>query len=172
MSHPPIPGRSVKASAVENQTYKVFPNDLNSMGKVFGGLIMSIIDRTALVVAERHSGSSCVTVSVDSIHFLAPATRGDTLLFSASVNRSWTSSMEIGVRVTIENYKTRETNHILSAYLTFVALDEEGKPTRVPPVIPESFIEKRRYQEADERRKLRREEMEKRRKAREQYKNS
>lgn len=168
MTDKTLPGRLVKDSAVENQTYKVFPNDLNSMGKVFGGLIMSIIDRTALVVAERHSGSSCVTVSVDSIHFLAPASRGDTLLFSASVNRSWTSSMEIGVRVTIENYRTRETHHILSAYLTFVALDDNGKPTRVPPVIPESFIEKRRYAEADERRKLRREEMEKRRTDREQ----
>lgn len=167
MAHNALPGRPVKDSAIENQTYKVFPNDLNSMGKVFGGLIMSIIDRTALVVAERHSGHSCVTVSVDSIHFLAPAERGDTLLFSASVNRSWTSSMEIGVRVSIENYRTRETRHILSAYLTFVALDDDGKPTRVPPVIPESFLEKRRYEEADQRRKLRREEMEKRRHDRE-----
>lgn len=168
MSKIALPGRTVQSSAVVNQTYKVFPNDLNSMGKVFGGLIMSIIDRTALVVAERHSGLPCVTVSVDSIHFLAPATRGDTLLFSAAVNRSWNSSMEIGVRVTIENYRTRETYHILSAYLTFVALDDDSKPARVPPVIAETFLEKRRFEEAGERRKMRHEEMEKRRFNREQ----
>lgn len=159
-------GNTVKDSAIENQTYKVFPNDLNSRGTVFGGLVMSIIDRTALVVAERHSGESCVTVSVDSIHFLAPAKRGDTLLFSASVNRSWRSSMEIGVRVCTENFRTREEKHILSAYLTFVALDEDGKPTTVPPVIPETTIEKRRFREADERRILRRKEGEERRKSR------
>lgn len=158
-----LPGKRVKDSAIENQTYKVFPNDLNSMGTVFGGLVMSIIDRVALVVAERHSGSPCVTISVDSIHFLAPAQRGDTLLFSASVNRSWNSSMEIGVRVCTENYRTREEHHILSAYLTFVALDDEGKPTKVPPIIAVTPKEKVRFEEAGERRTLRKQEAEGRR---------
>lgn len=163
MANKQIPGRTVRSSAIDNQTYKVFPNDLNSRGTIFGGIVMSIIDRTALVVAERHSANPCVTVSVDSIHFLAPAKRGDTLLFSASINRSWRSSMEMGVRVCTENYKTREVEHILSAYLTFVALDDEGKPTQVAPVIPESDIEQQRYIEAGQRRQLRREEAEKRR---------
>lgn len=160
-------GKTVKASAIESQTYKVFPNDLNSMGTVFGGLVMSIIDRTALVVAERHSGRPCVTVSVDSIHFLAPAVRGETLIFSASVNRSWTSSMEIGVRLCTENYKTGEIKHILSAYTTFVALDDDGKPTKVPAVIPVSKKERQRYHEAGIRRKNRRKEAEERRARRE-----
>lgn len=113
---------------------------------------MAVIDRVALVVAERHSAKTCVTVSVDSIHFLNPAKKGDTLVFSAAINRSWNSSMEIGVKVVAENIKTKKRVHILSAYLTFVALDENEKPISVPQVIPETEVEKRRFQEAGMRR--------------------
>ncbi len=158
--------KTVSETAVSEHVYKVFPNDLNSRDTVFGGLVMSIIDRIALVVAERHSGSPCVTVSVDSIHFLAPAVRGDTLLFSAAVNRSWNSSMEIGVKVMSENYKTGEKGHIVSAYTTFVALDDNNKPKHVPELIPETTLEKRRFTEADDRRRRRREEAEARREQR------
>ncbi len=142
----------VNDSAVNDHTYKIFPNDLNSYGTVFGGLIMAILDRTALVVAERHSEKTCVTVSVDSMHFLHPAGHGDILLFSAAINRSWRTSMEIGVRVVAENYKTREKHHILSAYFTFVALDEHQRPVEVPKVLPETAAEKRRFKEAQFRR--------------------
>jgi acyl-CoA hydrolase len=159
-----MPGSTVQSSAVNDLTYKVFPNDLNARGTIFGGILMSIIDRTALVVAERHARNSCVTVSIDSIHFLAPATRGDTLLFSAAVNRSWQSSMEIGVRVCTEDLKTHAVKHILTAYTTFVAVGDDGKAINVPPVIPETETQKRRFWEAGERRKLRREEAEQRRK--------
>lgn len=148
----------VSESAVHDHTYKVFPNDLNSYGTVFGGLVMAILDRIALVVAERHSGRTCVTASIDSVHFLGPAERGDILLFCASINRSWRSSMEIGVRVVAENSKTGEKRHIVSAYFTFVALDENKVPVEVPHVIPVTEIEKRRYQEADDRRERRKKE--------------
>ena len=135
-----------------------FPNDLNAYGTVFGGLIMSTLDRLALVVAERHSGETCVTASVDSIHFLSPAAKGDVLLFRAAINRSWRSSMEIGVRVLSENSKTKETKHIASAYFTFVAIGENLRPVEVPKVIPETDKEKRRYEEAERRRARRKEE--------------
>jgi acyl-CoA hydrolase len=154
--------KKVLESAINDQTYKVFPNDLNSNDTVFGGLVMGILDRVALVVAERHSEKICVTVSVDSMHFLAPARRGDILVFRAAINRAWRTSMEIGVRVMAEHYKTGERKHILSAYFTFVAVDEYCQPVEVPPVLAETPIEKRRYEEADRRRERRKEEKEER----------
>ena len=139
------PAKAVSASAIEKHVYKVFPNDMNSHNTVFGGMIMAKCDRLALVVAERHSAHVCVTAAVDSIHFRAPAKGNDTLLFNLSLNRSWGSSMEIGAKVEAENSYTGETRHILSAFFTFVALDEPGKPVDVPHVVPENEDQKPRY---------------------------
>lgn len=155
--------KTVNETAVTDHTYKIFPNDLNSYGTVFGGLIMSILDRVALVVAERHAEATCVTVSVDSMHFLAPGQEGDILLVSGSINRSWRSSMEIGLRVVADHYKTREKRHILSAYFTFVAVDKDSKPIEVPEVIPETPLQKRRFEEAGIRREQRKKDAEERR---------
>lgn len=135
---------------ITDHTYRVFPNDLNSLGTVFGGLIMSTLDRLALVVAERHSSSTCVTASVDSVHFLAPAGRGDNLVFKVSCNRAWNSSMEIGCRVISE--KEGAEKHIVSAYFTFVALDKHNHPVKVPELTPKTGDEKRRFEEAGLRR--------------------
>lgn len=157
------PAKPVAASAIHDHTYKIFPNDLNSTETVFGGLIMSTLDRVASVVAERHSGKSCVTASVDAMHFLKPAKRGDILIFQASINRSWQTSMEVGVRVLAEDYRTGDRRHMVSAYFTFVATDENGVKTSVPHVIAETEAEKRRYQEAGDRRDRRRQEAEVRR---------
>lgn len=144
--------KPVSASSVDNHVYKVFPNDLNAHHTVFGGLVMSICDRIALVVAERHSGQVCVTASVDSLHFIAPAKDGDTLVVKAAVNRAWSSSMEIGVKVDAENSYNGERRHIVSAYLTFVALDKDGHPAPVPALIANTSDEKRRFAEAQFRR--------------------
>lgn len=148
-------GKAPAESAVEQNVYKVFPNDLNSKYTVFGGLVMGLCDRTALIVAERHSGAPCVTAAVDSLNFVAPARAGDTLVIKAAVNRSWRSSMEIGVRVIAENSHTGDTRHVVSAYLTFVALSDDGKPQSVPAVLPGSDDEDRRYDEAGQRREQR-----------------
>jgi acyl-CoA hydrolase len=148
-------GKAPSESAIEQNVYKVFPNDLNSKYTVFGGLVMSLCDRTALIVAERHSGAPCVTAAVDSLNFVAPARAGDTLIIKAAANRSWRSSMEIGVHVAAENSHTGETRHVVSAYLTFVALSEDGKPQPVPPVGPQTDAEKRRFEDAGQRREQR-----------------
>lgn len=142
-------------SAVSQNVYKIFPNDLNAEFTVFGGLVMSLCDRTALIVAERHAGCTCVTAAVDSLNFLAPARSGDTLIVHASINRAWRSSMEIGVHVAAENTYSREERHVVSAYLTFVALGRDGRPAPVPAVAPQTDTELRRYDEADRRRKTR-----------------
>lgn len=144
--------RRVAASAVHEQVYMVFPNDLNSNDTVFGGLIMAQMDRIAAVVADRHAGGVCVTASVDAVHFMAPARKGDILVFAASVNRAWTTSMEVGVRVEAECIGETSRRHILSAYLTFVAVDHAGTPRPVAALIAETEVERRRYEEAQFRR--------------------
>jgi acyl-CoA hydrolase len=147
--------RPVSYAAVREQVYMVFPNDLNSNDTVFGGLIMAQMDRYCAVAADRHAGGVCVTVGVDAVHFIAPARRGDVLIFNAAVNRAWTSSMEVGCKVEAELIGGGDRRHILSAYLTFVAMDAGGRPHPVPPVIPETPQERQRYEEAQLRRELR-----------------
>lgn len=142
-------------SAVEDNVYKVFPNDLNSERTVFGGIVMGLCDRTALIVAERHTGLTCVTAAVDSLQFVSPARAGETLIVKSRINRAWNSSMEIGVRVITENSFNGETRHVVSAYLTFVGLDSKGKPVSVPLVRPETAEDQRRYEAAEVRRNAR-----------------
>lgn len=142
-------------SAVQEQVHKVFPNDINSHQTVFGGYIMGVIDRMALVVAERHAGCTCVTASVDALHFLAPAKQGHTLVFAAAVNRSWNSSMEIGARVEAEDSYTGERIHIVSAYLTFIAIGPNDKPIKVPELLAQTEQEQQRWAEAQLRREQR-----------------
>lgn len=150
-----LPSKTVAASAVRDQVHLIFPNDLNANDTAFGGMIMAHMDRIAAVVAGRHAEGACVTASVDAVHFVAPARRGDVLLFSASVNRSWTSSMEIGCRVEAESANSGPRRHILSAYLTFVALNAEGKPRPVAVLVPETVEEQYRHTEAQWRREYR-----------------
>lgn len=146
------PSKTPQESQVNDYVYKIFPYDLNPQDTAFGGTITALLDRIALVVAERHSAKVCVTVSIDAVHFLAAAKKGDNLIIHAKINRAWNSSMEIGLRVEAENVFSGKHHHILSAYFTFVALDEKGKPTSVPKVEPTTRDERRRYEEADHRR--------------------
>jgi acyl-CoA hydrolase len=147
--------KHVADSAIHDQTAVVFPNDLNAYGTLFGGRVLDLCDRVSGVVAKRHSGKVCVTLGIDSVRFLAPAKHGDILVFQSAVNRVWKTSMEIGVKVYKEDFRTLQRVHILSAYFTFVALDDHLKPVQVQPVIPQSVEEKRRYEEAEKRRLMR-----------------
>lgn len=144
--------RKVSDSAIEDQTAVVFPNDLNAYGTLFGGRVVELCDRIAGVVAKRHSGRVCVTLGIDSVRFLTPAKHGDILVFKASLNRVWNTSMEVGVKVYKEDFKTEEQIHIVSAYFTFVALDDKLQPAHINPVEPVSADQKRRYEEAEKRR--------------------
>ncbi|MEK7192426.1 MAG: acyl-CoA thioesterase [Patescibacteria group bacterium] len=147
--------KKVADSAIPYHAHQVFPNDLNGQKTVFGGRAMELADRLAAVVAQRHSQRMCVTLSVDSMRFLAPVREGETLVFKSAVNHVWNTSMEVGVKVMAVNFLTNEERHVVSAYFTFVALDENGKPTQIEPIVPETDEEKRRYEEAGRRRQVR-----------------
>jgi acyl-CoA hydrolase len=155
MDHPSRPGKPVSASMVIDQVVEVFPNDLNAHGTLFGGRVMQIIDSLAAIVAKRHTGRVCVTLGIDSVRFLNPARHGDILVCMASINRTWNTSMEVGVKVLAEDFRTLVQKHILSAYFTFVPIDDHHKPVPVIPVIPETPDQMRRYEQAEQRRQHR-----------------
>jgi acyl-CoA hydrolase len=127
-------------------------SDANLAGNVHGGVIMYLCDEVAGIAAVRHSGGRVVTVAMDRMTFLHPVYVGHLLTVKATVNAAWRTSMEVGVRVEAENIRTGEVTHTSTAYLTMVALDEEGRPMQVPPLRPESPDEERRAREAQPRR--------------------
>lgn len=145
-------GKPVSASAIVDQVVEVFPNDLNPHGTLFGGKLMQLVDNLAAIVAKRHSGKVCVTLGIDSVRFLNPARHGDILVCKASVNKTWRTSMEIGVKVIAEDFRTLDQKDILSAYFTFVAMDDDLKPIEIIPVIPETPEQFARYKAAEKRR--------------------
>ena len=139
-------------------THLVMPQDANPSGNLHGGVILRHIDTAGGVVAKRHSRTNVVTVSIDRMAFKQPAYMGELLIFKASLNHVGRSSMEIGVRVEAENLRTGEVRHTNSAYLTYVSLDEDGKPSPVAPLLLDSDTAKRRHREAELRRELRQKE--------------
>jgi acyl-CoA hydrolase len=126
--------------------------DANTAGNVHGGVILRICDEAAGLAAVRHSRGRVVTAGMDRMTFLSPVYIGQLVTCSAMVNAAWRTSVEVGVRVESEDVRTGEVRHACTAYLTMVALDREGQPTRVPPLIPETPDEMRRQHEAEVRR--------------------
>jgi acyl-CoA hydrolase len=149
--------RTVRESQHETSEL-MMPQHANNLGHVFGGVILSMMDRTSAVAAIRHARSSCVTVSVDRVDFREPIHLGDLVVMKASVNYVGRTSMEVGVRVEAENLVTGVRRHTNSCYLTFVAIDTAGRPIPVPPLLPESADEHRRHAAAEQRRRRRLEE--------------
>jgi acyl-CoA hydrolase len=143
------------SKSIVTMTELVLPSHTNSLKSVFGGVIMSWIDIAAAIAAQRHSSRPVVTASIDALNFVAPVYVGWVVNLKATVNYVSRTSMEVGVRADAENPIEGKTHHIATAYLTFVALDDFGKPTAVRGLIAESPEEKRRYKDAEERRRLR-----------------
>jgi len=140
----------------------VLPNDTNPLGALLGGRLMHWIDLAGALAAHRHSHSYVVTASMDHIDFLVPVHVGDMVLLQSSVNRAFKTSMEVGVRVSVENYISNTRQKVATAYLTFVAVDRHGRPLPVNPVVPETEDEKRRYEGALRRREAAKAEREQR----------
>lgn len=146
-----LQSKPVSASEVI-MTQLVLPIHINSLDTIFGGTIMSWIDIAAAISAQRHSNREVVTASIDQLSFYAPVKKGWVVNLKSKVNFVSKTSMEVGVQVTAENPRTNELFHTSSAYLTFVALDSQGKPTQVPELILETETDKKRFKEGQIRR--------------------
>ena len=142
----------------------ILPNDTNLLGNVLGGRVMHLMDMCAAMSAYKHARTAVVTASVDRLDFLAPAKMGEIMILKSSVNYTGLSSMEVGVKIESENPKTGDIYHTSSAYLTFVSLNENGKPQRVDDIKPENDIENRRFNEGEIRHEERKQRLRKDRK--------
>ena len=151
--------RTVRESQAE-RTEVVFPNDANAIGSLFGGRLMQLIDVVGAISACRHSRAIVVTASMDHLDFVAPVKVGEFLILKASVNRAFRTSMEVGVKAMVEDVLGGTgTRHVASAYLTYVAVDRFGKKLEVPAVVPETEHQRRRFEDAANRRTMRTDEV-------------
>ena len=147
-------GKPVRDS-ISEYSELALPTDANGLGNVLGGKVMHLVDLAAAMAGMRHARRPVVTASIDHMSFLHPIHIGQLIVLHSEVNRVFRTSMEIGVKVMVEDLMTGLKKHTCSAYLTFVALDAQGKPAPIPPVVPETEEEQRRYREAGERREYR-----------------
>src|SRR5882762_8063631 len=150
MSRKARPSKPVRESQHETSEL-MMPHHANNLGHVFGGVMLSMMDKTAAVAAFRHCRLNVVTASIDRVDFREPILVGDLVVMKASVNFAGTTSMEVGVRVEAEELITGRRRHTNSCYLTFVAVDRYGRPIEVPELKPETPEEKRRFLAAKER---------------------
>lgn len=159
------PAERTVASTQSEMTEIILPNDTNTLGNLLGGRLMHFIDLNGAMTAYRHSRTYVVTAAMDHIDFIQPVRLGDLLTLKSSVNRAFTSSMEIGVKVWAENTRTAVISHVASAYLVFVAVDKQGNKQNIPRLIPETPDEFRRYDDALRRREHRERESARRKEA-------
>src|SRR5580658_6250382 len=133
----------------------IFPADANALGNLFGGRLMQFIDLVGAMAASRHARAITVTASMDHLDFVAPVHVGDLLILKASVNRAFRTSMEVGVKAMVEDVREQKLRHVSSAYLTYVAVDREGRPIVVPQLLCETDHQRRRFEDAGRRREMR-----------------
>lgn len=154
-----VKSRTVAESQSE-RTEVIFPNDANALGNLFGGKLMQLIDVVGAISAARHARSIVVTASMDHLDFVAPVHVGEFLILRASVNRAFKTSMEVGVKAMVEDVLGGSgMRHVASAYLTYVAVDMFGKKVEVPAAVPETDHQKRRFEDAANRRAMRTDEV-------------
>jgi acyl-CoA hydrolase len=165
MSDEKVGSRTVAESQAERSEI-IFPADANALGNLFGGRLMQFIDLVGAVAAVRHSRAIVVSASMDQLDFVAPVHIGDLLILKASVNRAFRTSMEVGVRAMVEDARGQTLRHVSSAYVTYVAVDREGRPITVPCVVPETEHQKRRFADAGRRREMRSEETQRKKETR------
>jgi acyl-CoA hydrolase len=146
--------RAVRESQSERSEI-IFPNDSNALGNLFGGRLMQYIDLVGAMAASRHARAITVTASMDHLDFVAPVHVGDLLILKASVNRAFRTSMEVGVKAMVEDVRKQKLRHVSSAYLTYVAMDRDGKSIVVPELLCETDHQRRRYEDAGRRREMR-----------------
>lgn len=149
-----MPGKAPRLSHT-TMAELMMPHMANVLGNVHGGVLLGMMDRVAAVAAIRHAQLTCVTVSVDRVHFREPIHVGELVTMYASVNYAHRTSLEVGIRVEAENVLTGTRRHTNSCYLTYVAIDQAGRPAVVPPVLPETEEERARYRAAELRREQR-----------------
>jgi acyl-CoA hydrolase len=157
------------ADSQSEMTEIILPNDANTLGNLLGGRLMHFIDLTGAMAAYRHSRTHVVTAAMDHIDFIQPVHVGDLLILKSSVNRAFTTSMEVGVKVWVEHPQTGVLLHVASAYLVFVAIDVNGRRVRVPCLNPITADEMRRYEGAQRRREYREAEAARRKQAKHEY---
>lgn len=149
-----MPEKTVRQSrCVMNEI--VLPNDTNGLGNMMGGRLLYLMDKCASISAQRHTGQVCVTASVDSVEFQSPIRQSEIVVIESQVNRAFHTSMEVELNVWAENPREGTRRKCNRAYYTFVAIDEEGRPTPIPEIVPESPEEKARYEQAAKRREVR-----------------
>jgi len=151
-------GLVTKRKVSESQSERseiIFPSDSNALGNLFGGRLMQFIDLVGAMAASRHARAITVTASMDHLDFVAPVHVGDLLILKASVNRAFRTSMEVGVKAMVEDVREQKLRHVSSAYITFVAVDQQGHGLVVPQLELETDHQRRRFEDAGRRREMR-----------------
>ena len=162
-------GPRLVSDSQSEMTEFILPNDANTLGNLLGGRLMHFIDLTGAMAAFRHSRTYVVTAAMDHIDFIQPVKVGDLLILKSRVNRAFTTSMEVGVKVWVEHRKTGGLLHVASAYLVFVAVDQQGRRVRVPELKPVTADDIRRFEGALRRREYREAEAARRKQAKQAY---